>query len=188
MISLSTHMRPAVLALGLALAGCSSVTVTADYDPETDFSGLRSFAWIPDDPEREVDPRAGDPLISARVTEAVEHTLQAAGYAQVSEQADFLVGFTISVQRGTTLVSDTGPIFYGRYGHGGYGAVGYSSTTQVREYEEGVLQIDIVGTDSNTLLWRGTATAVLKSNQTPEQSTEAINEAVAKVLAQFPPD
>ena len=49
------------------------------------------------------------------------------------------------------------------------------------------LQIDIVGRESNKLLWRGTAKAVLRSNQSPEESTSRINEAVAKVLGRFPP-
>lgn len=190
-----TTLLPRVVLFGacLVLGACSSITVTADYDPDTDFSGLRTFAWIPDAPQPEAeDPRAGDPLASARVTEAVERTLAAAGYEQVSADADFLVGFSISVQSGTTVTSDPMGGYYGRYGrygrHSGVGyGYGYGGSIDVYEYEEGVLLIDVIGAESATLLWRGTAKAVLGSKQTPEKSIERINEAVDKIFAQFPP-
>jgi len=182
--------RVALVAAVLVPAACSSISVSTDYDPDTDFSGLATFAWIAEEPQPDQDPRAGNPLISARVTEAVEATLLAAGYEQVEAEPDFLVAFALGVQRGVSVTTEPTGGYYGRYGYGrsGYGyGYGYGSTTEVREYEEGVLQIDIVGRESNKLLWRGTAKAVLRSNQSPEESTSRINEAVAKVLGRFPP-
>ena len=182
--------RVALFCACLVLGACSSISVSADYDPDMDFRGLHTFAWIPETPEQaSEDARAGYPLTSVRVTEAVERTLAAAGYEQVSADADFLVGFSISVQSSVSVTSDPMGGYYGHYGrHSGAGyGYGYGASVDVRETEEGVLLIDVIGTESGTVLWRGTAKAVLASKQTPEKSIERINEAVSKILAQFPP-
>lgn len=169
------------------LAACSSISVNADYDPDTEFGNLRTYSWLPEDPA-DTDPRAGNQFVSTRVSEAIERELAALGYDQVDSGADFGVGFSISVRHGIDTYSE--PVYYGHYGryggHGGYG-MGYGASTQVYEYTEGMLQIDLVDTQASTLLWRGTGSARLRENQTPEESTERINAVVAKVLGQFPP-
>jgi len=198
--------RAGALITCLLLASCSSIRVTADYDPRTSFEGLHSFAWIPIEPELAADANAVDnPLISARVTEAIERTLVANGYEPVSEGGDFRVGFAVSVRR--ALDVRPGPRYdydyygaycydipyghfghYGRYGFGGpYGGRGFGARVDVMEYEESTLMIDIFDPETDELIWRGTARSRLSSDQTPERSIADINEAVTKILAQFPP-
>ena len=36
------------LLLALLLAGCSSMEVQVDYDPNTKFAGLETYDWIPE--------------------------------------------------------------------------------------------------------------------------------------------
>lgn len=187
MKTLTICARIVALAALFVLPACSSITVNADYDPDTDFSPLHTYAWLPDDPQ-DSDPRTGNQFVSLRVTEAMERELGALGYELVEGQADFGVGFSISVRHGVDTYSE--PVYYGHYGRyggaGGYG-MGYGTSTQVYEYTEGMLQIDFVDTEASALIWRGTGSARLRENQTPEDSTERINSVVAKVLEQFPP-
>jgi len=175
-----------VLVASFALAACSSISVTADYDPETDFRSLGTFSWVPEDPDAEVDPRAGNSLVSDRVTAAIERTLQARGYQQVDLSADFLVGFSISVRTGVeSAPSSSARFHYGYYGR--YGGIGYSTGTELREFDEGELVVDFVDPTSNKLIWRGTAKTRLTSDQSPEKSKATIDEAVTRLLDQFPP-
>ncbi len=182
-------MLLAALALNLLLCACSSIRVDADYDPEASFTPLQTYSWFPDESGPGADPRTGDSLVSERVTSAVNRELKKMGYELVSPPADFSVGFSISVRRGIDVHSE--PIYYGHYGRCsnslGYG-MGFGINTRVSEYEEGMLQIDIIDPLANKLLWRGTGTSRLRDNQTPEQKTKRIDEIVAKVLGQFPPE
>jgi hypothetical protein len=47
--------------------------------------------------------------------------------------------------------------------------------------------IDMIDTDSNNLVWRGTATDIVDPSLSPEEKTQEINKAVALILQEFPP-
>ncbi|MFT7485032.1 MAG: hypothetical protein ACI9F9_000878 [Candidatus Paceibacteria bacterium] len=177
------------LAFGFLFGACSSVSVHADYDPGTDFSEWHSYAWLPQDTTGLGDPRAGNQLVSERVTAAIENRLAEMGYERVANDGDFDIGFSISVRQAIDVRSD--PTVYGRYGaygrHGGYG-VGISSGTTVHEYQEGTLQIDFVDPEGTRLLWRGTGTSRVTDGLSPEESRSRVNEVVQEILAQFPPE
>ena len=72
---------------------------------------------------------------------------------------------------------------YGRYGRpmGGY------SETRVSEYTQGTLIIDIVDAASNELVWRGSTEGRVREKKTPEEREKRIRDAVAAILAEFPP-
>ncbi len=56
----------------LLLAACSSVQVSTDYDPGTDFSVLKSYAWLPRKASTGGDPRLDSTLLNERIRGAVE--------------------------------------------------------------------------------------------------------------------
>jgi Holliday junction resolvasome RuvABC endonuclease subunit len=47
--------------------------------------------------------------------------------------------------------------------------------------------IDVIDMNKKELVWRGTGTGVINPNATVEERTTNINNAVAQILAQFPP-
>jgi len=118
------------------------------------------------------------------VREAVERTLGARGYRRVpTGEGDFGVGYHAAIQGKIDV--QTIDRYYG-YGYGGwYG--GYGTETYVRQYDEGTLILDIVDSRSQQLTWRGTAQAEVHADRTPEERTARIQEAVDRMLAQFPP-
>jgi hypothetical protein len=61
------------------------------------------------------------------------------------------------------------------------------TTTYVRQYEEGTLVLDIVNAKSNQLMWRGSAQAEINRQLKPEEREKRLQEAIGKILAQFPP-
>jgi len=67
---------------------CSTIDVQTDYDPATNFTTLKTFKWV--------DAKGSDldknPLIKARIRDAVIATLKTKGYQQVeSGEPDFFV-------------------------------------------------------------------------------------------------
>jgi hypothetical protein len=168
------------LFLLILFAGCSTVTVNYDYDMETDFTTLKSFNWMPDTPE----PGMNDLAVS-RVKNAVNRNLQAKGFTLSQSDPDFM----IAVHGGSKTkldVVDWGYSYsrYGRYG-GGYYGTGHRIDTY--EYQQGTLILDFVDANAMQLIWRGSATAVVNPDASPQEREQKVNEAVSKMLQNFPP-
>jgi hypothetical protein len=161
------------------VAGCSTVTITYDYDPDADFTGLKTFDWLPVDAESQFDD-----LAARRIKAAVNRELAAKGYEIVSEKPDFLLTMYLGKAAQREIV-DWG---YSRDRYGPrYGAYG-GRRVDVYEYEEGTLTLDILESADKQVLWRGQATAVIDPYASPEERTKRINDAIAQLLAGFPPD
>ena len=84
---------------GLILQGaCTSLpTGYSDFDPGTDFSTFRTFAFIPENTMIVASPNPVNPALEPTLKEEVRKHLTRQGYRYTSnpEQADFLVGFAI---------------------------------------------------------------------------------------------
>jgi len=169
---------PAVLLLGLA--ACSGITVTHDYDPEVDFSGLKTYAWY-------APPAAAagvDTLTTRRISRAVDAELPLRGYRKVEGGSpDFLVHALAAIHQRIEAVPTSASMGYGW--RGGYMA--YSTGTEIRAYDEGTLILDVISPATKVLLWRGTARAAVDDSRSPEEREARIREAVALILDSFPP-
>ena len=174
------------LIIGMSL-GCSTLQVSQDYDPQTDFSLLRTFAWQNDTQPKYDDIRLNNSLMDARIRSAVEQSLISAGFKKTSRQAaEFLMAYDLAIQKQIESQPQSGVGF--GFGFGGpHGGILISSGSDVRSYDEGLLQIDVLEAGSGRLLWRGKASDRFVQHADPEKNAQAINETVTKVMAQFPP-
>ena len=185
-------MRHSVLTKLAAIAllsGCSSgMQVSQDWNPEVNFSGLETFGWLP---ETEARPQSQQ-LVAARITAAVEQTLTAKGLRLTESNPDLLIAWDAATE-GKQSVSTYGSSYGGGYGRGrGRGRGGWGggisySTTSVNEWNEGTLIIDVFDGQSNELVYHGSAQAKLNESPSPEERTENVNQAVAKIFEKFPP-
>lgn len=187
-MSFASRTAPLAILASLTVA-CSTVNARQDFDPEMDFSPWRTYAWYPE-PTTTGDPRLDNPLLRDRVESAVERALAAAGYTPPQDRApDFYVNFHLSTQRRLdtrTLNRGYSGAAGGRRTRGASGGVAWTET-RVEEYEVGTLVIDFVEASERRLVWRGSGTRRLSSNPTPERTTKRVDEAVAEILSQFPP-
>lgn len=167
--------------------GCAGIRVSQDYDPGSDFSGLKSFSW-----KSQTQPETGDilvdsPLIDARIRRSIEIKLADMGYRLVSEGPhDFRVGYSYDVR----TRFDSSPVSIGTgFGIGGgssFGGIGIGIPAGGQSGDEALLVIDFFDSQTGKLLWRGTGTSLVKSGATPDEVTSEIANVVEKVLAQFP--
>jgi hypothetical protein len=179
-------MRPflfVVLLAGVAALACSTLRVSTDYDPKADFGRYRTYAWLAEEPTPTGSPRLDSPLLHDRIRTAIDRALEAKGYAR-TENPDFLVRFDLSSER--KLDIDT-------YNAGFYRGYGYWMSlpqTEVREYEEGSLIIDVMDQKEKKVVWRGIGQRRLRGEGAPSDPAELqkrADEVAASVLKDFPP-
>jgi len=186
-----------IFMLGL---GCATVDVAYDFDPEADFSALHTYGWQPI-PKRS----KADAFVIKRIKAAVAQEMDAKGFRESESAPDFTIALHGSKERKVDVqewgYSYSPRAYYHPYGFrddrpGGLSGPRwgrgedyeeYRSGTDVYEYEEGTLIIDIVDAKKKELLWRGSATDVIDPLASPEERTRTINETVKSILVNFPP-
>ncbi len=171
-------------AAGLVLSGCASYQVESDFDPEVDFSQYGTFAWLPRTPDAN-SPIKSDSLLYNRIERAVNNNLAAKGMRLAESEADASLLVTEHIGIEQKLRVNTTNYGYG-YGSWGYYGGGYQQT-QVDQYEEGTLMIDLIDAKTKQLVWRGTAQSRLQNLKTPEERNKRIREAVDAILEKYPP-
>lgn len=176
-------MKQGIALVLVAMAGCSSFSTDADYDPKTDFSRYHTWTWF-------TGPKPSGPsldgLTEQRIRAALEEMLPQVGLTKTADaQADLLVTYHMSVQQRLEVVPTTTMYGYGwGHGYGGYYA-GYGS--EVRTYDEGTLLVDFIDAKTKGLAWRGVARGTVYRSSTPEEREERIRSAVQAILEQYPP-
>jgi hypothetical protein len=158
------------------------MSIESDHDPKIDFSKYRSFEFLAEPEATSDNPVVGGALIRNRIWDAVKRELGAKGLTfEESGGADLLVAYHVDVQEKVDV--STHGYHYGRWGGGFYG-----DSVDTYRYNEGRLVLDLIDAGTRDLVWRGMATTIVGSGTDPEKSTATINEAVAKILAQYPPE
>jgi hypothetical protein len=170
-----------------ALSACSSVTVNTDWNSSIDFSQYKTFAWLPDTVDKDLEPFAQQRLTGAITAELVKH-----GLTQVTADPQLYVTFRAkrsSTTQYTTVSTGYGYGagwggwgYYGGYGYGG--GMGVSTTSQ-QQIPTGNLIVVLVDTKLNQMVWRSNAKAELSDDQ--EGRAEQLKSAMAQMFQQFPP-
>lgn len=183
---MNMNMKKLTLMLAvIAVAACTRLQVTSDWDSSVDFTPMRSYVLLPNE----------TPDLNAfalqRIEAAIQSDLQTKGLRQVSEEAeaDMAVGFDIATEDRTSYHTV----------HSGFGAQGFrsspsrwgmgvsttSSRTTQQTYTVGTLLIAVFETGNKELIWEGSATGNINSSS--GQNEAKINSAVQGVLRDFPP-
>lgn len=164
----------------IIITGCSSISVTSDYDIYADFTSYKTFniynGVIKDSRLETV------PLVKKRVLDAIETELMKKGFTKEDTSK---AEITVYAQATTAEKMNVNSYGYG-YGYG-WGPYPYGRNIDVSYYTQGSLIIDFVDNKKDELIWRGIGTAVLQDRGTPDEREQFISEAVAKILDQYPP-
>jgi hypothetical protein len=158
------------------------MSINTDYDQAAipDMMAYKTFALMEHPGGR--DARMSD-LVESRIVSAVKQELIAKGYEEdMSGTPDFLVGYHVALQ-GKLDVDTVNQYYGGRYGYNRM-----YTETQVRQYTEGTLLLDIVDGRAKELVWRGQAQAEVYETSDVESRKARIKEAVKRILERFPPE
>ncbi len=187
MKSTATHLS--ALIATCALTACSTVTVTTDYDHAASFGKYKTYSLAP-----AAHGPALSPTSEAALRDALRTELAARGITETtSGKGDLAIArvvFTqdkVSVQQYTDWGYGSGGGYAGAwpYAYGTYGmwAGAPRTYTDVSQYTEGTLILDVVDTHTKKLVFRGTGTAVVGG---PDSNAGKIRDAVKKMVAALP--
>ena len=182
-----TTVRLWLVAVAIAaLAGCASgPKLFVNEDPGADFGGYRTFGFST--PLGTDSPQYSS-MLSTFLKDATRRELESRGYRYVDSDPDLLVNFYVKTKEKVTSTSvPTGPAYgAGYYGYRGmnYGVwTGYE--TEVRQYTEGTLNIDLVDTRLKRLVWEGVAVGRVRDD-IRENLKPAIDGVVTQIFAKYP--
>jgi hypothetical protein len=169
------------LAIATFAGACAlGVSAGADYSPTVDFSPYTSFTW--DEPgDRPIgDPRLeNNPLFQARLNAAITLELHDVGIQEGAEGPGLMVHYHATVRnRVEVYEADT---------REGYPATDYGEGTQVVQFEEGTILVDIADAETGDIIWRGWAQFDIgRALTNPDVMANAINESISQMFRRFP--
>ncbi|MDP2559790.1 DUF4136 domain-containing protein [Psychrobium sp. 1_MG-2023] len=179
-----------LIIVALMLVGCKS-TPNYDYDRSVNFEKINTYAWVVESKSQD----NGDNFYTSdinqkRIVTAIDRELQSKGFRKVApNEADVMVNYqtVIDTKRERDLTT-THP-YYWSFGYGYHHSHlnwHMNLNSAQREYKAGTLIVDFISANKE-LIWRGAEQSRLSEKSTPLKREQKINEAVQKVLVNFPP-
>ena len=170
-----------------ALAACSSISVTTDWDPGIDFSKFKTFAVL-ENTEESINRLTDQRIRTALVAELTSRGLQK---VDSPEMADLAIAYLVTTEQRTSFQTVHSGMGAGHGFHHNnvrfHGSTGTSRTTQ-HNYTVGTLIIAVYQMGNKELVWEGSASDIVNTtSRSPEQNQQHINDAVHKILKDFPP-
>ncbi|MFW6340032.1 MAG: DUF4136 domain-containing protein [Wenzhouxiangella sp.] len=182
------RMMTTLLMLLLLTACATGPAVYTTAAPGADLSRYQRFAFV----EPLGTDRAGyASIVSQQLTFSTRRELELRGLEFVDQaaQADLLVNFFghLDEQIRTRQVADPfyGPSFY-NFRYGFYNPwPSYSISTEVQQFSEGTLVIDLIDARTNQMVWEGTARNEV-SEKSRREAASRLDDAVKRIFADFP--
>jgi hypothetical protein len=179
-----------IAVLGLVISGCASgPDIYTNVNPQADFTTYQTYGYMeqmgtdtPDGPTA---------LLTQFLKAAVDREMAGRGYTLGGSDSELLINFYLETQEKIqSRQVSTGPaVGYGYYGYrGGYYGTwgGYPQTsTEITQYTEGTLNIDVVDNGRDELVWEGVVVGRIREEAL--QNLEAsVNAVVPTIMADFP--
>ena len=170
------------LIIALLSACASSPRVAVIRDPEANFASYATFGFHePLGTDRE---GGTGTVLSQTLKQAARLELESRGYRFDQEGAELRVNFFTETRE--VVESRHGPSYgigYGIY-HRHYGVwTGYE--TEIRQYQESTLHVDVVDAARDQLVWEGVVTERLIEHDLAFES-DNIGSSIKRVFAEFP--
>lgn len=182
-----------VAAALLVLVSCSSTktVVSTDYVP-IDYTQIKSFQWLAGEHERN---KTVSDMAHQRIQENIETNIESKGFALKDSGADLLINYSVIAQdkvniREYKVYDGFAPGFVWTKEHGtllNKTREEYTET-QVEEYFEGTLVVDVLNAKDNKIIWRGIGKKKIPEKNNKQGRDALIKEIVSSVLKTFPPE
>jgi len=184
-----------ILIIGaLALASCSSLKVTSDKDPETDFTKFKTYSYYGWTDESDQILNRFD---KERIENAFGEEFENRNLKFVEKNGDIIVSLFIVIEEKTSKSAYTN--HYGMGGMGGYydydfdygmgwgGGMGMATSTthfSETEYEVGTLVCDVFSSETKKLIWQAIGTSTVSDD--PKANERGIPKAVSYIMKKYP--
>lgn len=187
-----------VYCLVIIAYGCATVNTYSDIDHSIDFSGYRSFAWLPTPMDTFKNGMYDNQIIENNVKNHVNREMFARGYRTDVDSPDLILEYEIIVEKAVRTVENpiysypynynwmSSPYYDGwyryRYGYAGppY-VIGYN--TQQVPYTQGTLTLSVIDRRKNRLIWRGWSVGTMSD---PGNYHKVLAKDVHNIFKQYP--
>ena len=170
----------------LAIAGCATgPRISSEVDPEADFGSYRTFGFYA---PLALEKEGYATPTTDRIKTAARAQLESRGYVYAAEQPDLWVNLNAYMQEKTSVTSipTVDYNYYYSYRARSYFAVPYwRDQTEVRNYTEGTLNVDLVDRRKNRLVWEGIAVGRIAKLK-PEERAARIDATMTEIVARYP--
>ena len=186
---MSAMLRVSLAMIAVAvLVSCAAPAprVKADYDPSVNFAQYRTFNFY--DPLGIENPEYST-ILGQMFRDALRREMASRGYL-LSADPDLLLNVSARLEDKTEVTTFTDP-GYGYYGYRSgfydpwYG-YGYGTTTQVSQYTEGTVNVDMVDAAERRMVWEGVAVGRVDEERTNAEVRAVIDSVVAEMFASYP--
>lgn len=170
-----------IAAAALIAASCGiPITAGADYRRNAEFGPYTTFAWEEGNDRPVGDPRFEDnPFFVERLHAAIERELGERGIRYSESEPALLVHHHLSVRDRVEV--------YEADRERGYETPEYGPGTQVIQYEEGTLLVDIADSETKEIVWRGWARGDIgPALEDAGEMEDRLTEAVSRMFDEFP--
>ena len=168
------------------LAGCATgPRVTTDFDPEADFARYKSWAFYQ---PIAMEQSGYSTFITERIRADVRREMEARGYVYDETSPDLRVNFQGIVQEKTDVYSiprSDVQYFYSYRARSYYAMPFWYDQTQVNQYTEGTLTVDLVDAARNRLVWTGAAIGRV-TRKTPQERNADVDRAITEIFLRYP--
>jgi len=174
-------MRRAAAAFLLVAAACATSggpEVRVEFDKDAPFERYRTFAF-------QSPLGTGEGAVTRYLTSATRRELEARGLRFDEKSPDVRVNFNgrLSERHGAPLSGPPGGYYSYRQGH--YAAWSGYPALEAAPYTLGTVNIDLIDTARNQLVWEGVVTGVV-SDKVLAELQPAVDRAVAAAFARYP--
>ncbi len=169
----------------IVVSGCASgPTIRSNMDTSVDFSRFRTFGFF--------DPLATDregyqSLISQQLVSSAERELVARGLTRTDTNPDLLINFSADLDQRLRITQSpaTTTSSLNRHRRGFYSTWPGYQRTEIRQYTQGTLGIDVVDAARRQLIWEGFAIGRV-TQSTTDNLGPVLNDAVVDIFRDFP--
>jgi hypothetical protein len=147
---------------------------TADYDPDADFAGYRTYAW------KDGTPAKSD-LMHKRIVSAIESQLESLGMTESDGDPDVYVLYHVALSEERRIDVD-------EFGYTRRWRYPVATTVDVYDVKIGTLIVDLLDGTSEEGVWRGFAERELSGNPTPQKVEKKLRKILLKMFRNYPPE
>ena len=175
-------MKILILAFSLLLlAACDTLQTNHDFNPEFDFSQLKTFTIL----AGEINSNdIKTPLLSQHINRSIKNYLVQKGYKyKENGNTDFSVRWFASIDK--KIYHQQAIQHYNNYGYGGSYGSAWTGGYDI-EFKKGSLVIDISEGTKQSLIWRGHGEKY-DDNVSGEARIKRLDESINRMMTSFPP-
>jgi Domain of unknown function (DUF4136) len=167
------------------LASCASgPTIRSNTDPSADFTRYQTYGFFDEVMHK---PAQYASFATQYLKTSIAGQMERRGFKR-AEDPELLVNINVATKDKVSVSQTPSTSMYYGYRGGMYGwgmGVGVPMETDVQNYTEGTLNIDVVDRVQKKLLWEGVAVGRIREKAL-NNPQPAIEEVVAKVFDKFP--